>query len=76
MSNGTPVARRFGPVITIRSAVAVSIGPRPRIRRTKISFSLSSALPASICSVAFDIQSPRRLMNSWLRSPLTPPIRK
>ena len=38
--------------MTIRSAVAVSIVPRPRIRRTKISFSLSSALPASICSVA------------------------
>ena len=62
--------------MTIRSAVAVSIVPRPRIRRTKISFSLRSVLPASICSVAWLIQSPRRLMNSWLRSPLTPPMRK
>ena len=62
---------------TIRSAVAVSIVPRPRIRRTKISFSLSRRVAGlDLLGRLRLIQSPRRLMNSWFRSPLTPPIRK
>ncbi len=65
----------FGPVTAIRSAVSPSRTPIPRARRTRISFSLSSPVFASMCSPARPIQSPSRLMNSWLMSPLTPPIR-
>src|SRR5258705_192866 len=48
-SNGTPVARRFGPDMHMRNAVALSMVPRPRIRRTKISFSLRRLMIDSIC---------------------------
>ena len=47
----------FGPVMHIRKAVSRSMIPSPRIRRTKISFSLRSVMFASICSVAWLIQS-------------------
>ena len=75
-SSGTPVARRFGPVTAIRNAVSLSSLPRPRIRRTKISFWFRSPRLFSIWFVARLIQSPRRLMNSWLMSPFTPPMRR
>ena len=63
-------------------AVRTAGGPRPhfggRVQRIagRRSRSRCGSRSESICSVAFDIQSPRRLMNSWFRSPLTPPIRK
>ena len=51
--------------------------PGPCVRRTKISFSLMScACSLDAASPARLIQSPRRLRKSWLRSPLTPPMRR
>ena len=76
MSKGTPVARRFGPVKHIRSAVVVSIVPEAAHPADEDLVLVQEALAASICSAAWLIQSPRRLRKSWLRSPLTPPMRR
>jgi len=60
-----------------RRAISRFMTPTPRARRTKISFLIEEP------GVGFGLALPRgsssrrgRLMNSWLRSPFTPPMRK
>ena len=75
-SNGTPEARRFGPVTPRAIASSPLRTPIPRVLAVKISFWVIIRSFISMFSSTWLRQVPRRLRNSSLTSQFTPPTRK